>query len=97
MLAGKEQAVTLHELLGRSYEYMEYMDNLAVIKMLCSNFEQAYQLFLLQAWNEALVLFQGLIEQHPDDGPTAFYLKLCQEYVANPPVLWSGVIHMGKK
>lgn len=94
MLAGKEQTVTVHELLGRNYENM---DNLAVIKRLCSNFEQAYQLFLLQAWNEALVLFQRLIEQHPDDGPTAFYLKRCQKYVANPPVLWSGVIQMGQK
>ncbi len=94
MLAGKEQAVTLYELLGRDHVNK---DNLAVIKVLCSDFEQAHELFLIQAWNEALVLFQGLLERYPDDGPSAFYSNLCQEHGNIPPATWTGVIHMGKK
>ena len=33
-----------------------------------------------------------------EDGPSSFYIKLCEEYKRNPPGTgWDGVVQMDKK
>lgn len=91
VLAGKEQAVTLYELLGHT------SNTLAAEQILCTDFEQARALFATQAWREALTLFRQLTIRYPEDGPSAFYLRLCQRYAQTPPAVWNGVIEMALK
>ncbi len=91
ILVGKEQAVTLYELLGYTGQHS------MAAQVLCADFELAQALFFSQAWNESLIMFQRLTMRYPEDGPSAFYLKLCQRYVQTPPVAWRGAVEMSLK
>jgi adenylate cyclase len=54
--------------------------------------------FRRQSWNEATEKFHQCIENLGKDGPSLFYVGLCEDYRENPPEeAWDGVVHMEKK
>ena len=91
LLAGKSQPLTIHELLipgqKASRNHQLYFEM----------FPEALDLFMQQKWDKALDLFQSCVEDAQCDGPSRFYLKLCQSYSAAPPSSdWKGVIPVDK-
>lgn len=66
--------------------------------MACAIFAQALDSFRRQSWDEAEEKFKQSIETLGKDGPSLFYLKLCERYRENPPEeTWDGVVHLDKK
>ena len=91
-LAGKVKPVVVHELLGRGEESSEKM------RASCVMFAEALSAFRRQSWDEAAEKFHQSLENLGEDGPSHFYLTLCETYKATPPAEpWDGVVRMGEK
>jgi adenylate cyclase len=91
ILAGKSKPVVVHELLCQKGECSEKQ------RIICASFAEALDAFRRQSWDEAIEKFLTCIK-YGDDGPSRFYLGLCEHYKNNPPgESWDGVIRMGKK
>jgi adenylate cyclase len=92
MLKGKAEPMIVHELLGRLEDADEKR------KKSCVIFADALSAFRRRAWDDAQEKFQLASEDSVGDGPARFYLKLCEEYKAEPPAeTWDGVIVLEEK
>jgi len=91
-LAGKSKPLVLHGLLSSEE------DTTKAQRTACIFFGEALNAFRKRFWDEAIEKFSRAIECFGQDGPSSFYLKLCNEYKINPPgALWEGVVQMDKK
>jgi adenylate cyclase len=91
-LKGKVQPIVIYELMSRLEDSDEKK------RMACAIFAQALDSFSRQSWDEAEEKFKQSIETLGKDGPSIFYLKLCERYRENPPEeTWGGVVHLDKK
>jgi len=90
--AGKSRFVVVHELLCR----MEDADKQLVD--ICRQFDDGLGSFRRRSFDTAMEIFKGTARRSGGDGPSAFYLRLCEEYIRNPPVEpWDGSIRMDRK
>jgi len=54
--------------------------------------------FRRQSWDEAMEKFHQCIESLGEDGPSLFYVRLCEQYKEDPPEEpWDGVVRMEKR
>jgi adenylate cyclase len=91
-VAGKVKPVVVHELLGQKEEVEEK------VKSACVIFAEALSIFKRQSWDEAREKFSESLEKLGEDGPSRFYMKLCEDYKQNPPgEQWDGLIRLDKK
>jgi adenylate cyclase len=91
-LKGKAQPVVVHELLCRMEESEEGQ------KKACAMFAEALGAFRNQSWDEAIEKFCRVIEKSEKDGPSHFYLNLCEQYKKMPVEgPWDGVIPVEEK
>ena len=91
-LKGKTQPIVAHELLCR------VEDSTAQQREACALFAAALRAFRSQAWDEAKAIFSQVIDGSGEDGLSAFYLRLCEQYARNPPESpWEGVIQLAEK
>ncbi len=91
-LKGKVQPIVIHELLCRAEEADEKL------RSACATFAGALDAFRRQSWDEAMEKFHLIAETNPEDGPSLFYLELCEQYKqSSPEETWSGVVSMDKK
>jgi adenylate cyclase len=91
LLAGKSKPVVVHELVCQKGDCSEQQ------RKICEIFAGALHAFRERSWDGAIEKFLACIK-HGDDGPSRFYLGLCEHYKNNPPgESWDGVIRMGKK
>jgi adenylate cyclase len=91
LLAGKSKPVVVHELVCPKGDCSEQQRNI------CEVFAEALDAFRRQSWDEATEKFITSIK-YGDNGPSRFYLDLCEHYKNNPPgESWDGVIRMGNK
>ncbi len=91
-VAGKVKPVVVYELMDR----MEECDDGQ--RQINSLFSDALGAFKRQSWDEALKKFHQIAERFGEDGPSQFYIKLCEDYGKNPPEEpWDGVVHLDKK
>jgi adenylate cyclase len=91
-LKGKAKPIVAHELLCRREESDEKQ------RGACAIFAEAMGAFRRQSWDEAIEKFYQCMENLEEDGPSLFYVRLCEQYRENPPgEPWDGVIHMEKK
>jgi adenylate cyclase len=91
-VVGKIKPVGIHELIG----YTDECDDLK--RQACAAFAEAREAFKHRSWEEASQKFHQVIDRFGADGPSAFYIKLCEQYQNNPPSeSWNGVIRMEKK
>jgi len=89
---GKLKPIVIHELLCRIEEADEKL------KKVCELFAEALSDFRKQSWDQAIEKFKQCIEKLDKDGPSLFYIELCEQYKENPPEEpWTGVVHMEKK
>ena len=89
IFVGKSKPVTIYELMSRIEESSEQQRDL------CTIFTQGLNFYYKQSWEEAIKAFYESIKIHKKDGPSTYYLHLCEKYRANPPgEMWDGLIHL---
>ena len=92
ILFGKSKPVTVYELLSRVEESSGQQRDL------CTIFEQGLNAYHKKSWQEAIKAFNESIKIHEKDGPSTYYLKLCENYRVNPPdEMWDGLIYLENK
>jgi adenylate cyclase len=88
---GKNQPVTIYELLDVGAERSKYAELLA-------HFEQALLAYRAQDWGSAAAGFASILEKFPNDGPTQVFLERTLEFSqAAPQTEWDGVYVMKTK
>jgi adenylate cyclase len=90
-IKGTAKALVLHELQGRTEEADE------VQRQMCTIFAEGLAAFRKQLWNEARAKFQERLTLMEKDGPSSFYLPLCDQYAKNSPQEWDPVVTLEKK
>ncbi len=91
-LAGKQQALVLHELLCR------IENQTGDCRQLCRVFAGGLAAYKAGAWEDAAEKFSKVLEKATADGPANFYLQLCRSYVKAPPAdVWDGVVCIDQK
>jgi len=89
---GKEQPVTIYELVGRA----QYVS--AKTQDLIRQHHQALKAYRQGEFASARQVFAGILEKSPEDGPAAVYLERCDAYLSTPPPEgWDGVYIMTRK
>ncbi|MBW2680906.1 MAG: adenylate/guanylate cyclase domain-containing protein [Deltaproteobacteria bacterium] len=94
ILFGKSKPVIVYELMSRIEESSEQQRDL------CTIFAQGLNAYHKQSWQEAIKAFDESIKIHKKDGPSTYYLQLCEKYNANanpPGEIWDGLIHLKNK
>nr|MBA3967147.1 adenylate/guanylate cyclase domain-containing protein [Nitrospirales bacterium] len=90
-LKGKEQSLVIHELISRLEESAQ---NLMTANGI---FAKGLGAFRMQDWNIAREMFSQCVEFVDGDGPSEFYLQLCEQYSKNPPPEpWDKVVTLEK-
>jgi adenylate cyclase len=91
-LKGKAKSLGIHELVSRLEEAEEHQKHASTM------FAEAMGAFRRQSWNEARGLFTQCAEVLEQDGPSKFYIELCDQYLEHPPQeTWDEVVTLEKK
>ena len=89
---GKTESTRIFELLGPAGQVPENVLRLREL------YSQALLAYRAQDWDVAEVTFRACLEFHPDDGPTALFLKRIEILRRNGPAAdWSGVSQLEEK
>lgn len=92
ILLGKTKPITIYELVCRIEDSEEKQ------RRGCEIFADALNAYRRQSWYEAIEKFNKCREEFKEDGPSLFYINLCEQYKKNPPAEpWNGVVYMDKK
>ena len=88
---GKEQPVAVYELVSYLSELAEHADRM-------SRYDAALTAYRARDWQQAVELFEDLLNSYPDDGPSRVLLQRCLEFrVESPAANWDGVYVMETK
>jgi adenylate cyclase len=92
-LKGKGKPLSLHELVSRT----EPMDQTQ--RETCAMFAEGLAAFRSRSWEQARATFTQCIDFAGKDGPSQFYLTLCDQYLKTPPSEepWDAVVTLEKK
>jgi|CXWL01.1.fsa_nt_gi adenylate cyclase len=92
-LKGKGKPLGLHELVNRSEQVKQTQ------REACAVFADGLTAFRNRAWGQARASFQQCIDFTGKDGPSQFYLTLCDQYLKTPPSEepWDAVVTLEKK
>jgi len=91
-LKGKSRPIGIHELICRAEE----ADGKP--REACGFFAEGLDFFRRKSWKEAVEKFRLSMDTLVEDGPSRYYIKLCESYMENPPEEpWDGVVLMDKK
>ncbi len=91
ILPGKSKPLVIHELLCLMKNAHQHSIDL------CSSFSEALNTFRRQTWEDASGKFKDIINTLGYDGPSQFYLNLCELSKKEPPdKSWEGEIELVK-
>lgn len=91
-LTGKRHALLVYEVMGYSEDDVE-----SPLHQLHVRFAEALEALRRQRFTEAQHAFQRLLDRHPDDGPSRFYVSLCERLQRTPLELgWDGVVKLAE-
>jgi len=92
VLAGKSKPIAICELIGQLDQCNEKQKNLSSV------FASALDAYQRQSWKDAMDLFHKATLIYGQDGPSQFYLKLCENYrsksLSNE---WDGTVYLDSK
>jgi adenylate cyclase len=92
LLAGKSSPIRVHELICRLEESSDAQ------RSLCAIFNEALDAFTKQSWDMAIKSFSECRDVFGEDGPSEYYLRLCERYIVHrPDGPWDGSIRLSKK
>jgi adenylate cyclase len=89
---GKTEATPVSEIVAQRFEATDSQIDL------CNRFSHALDVLRTRQWAEATALFESILNQYEDDGPSRFYVARCQQYArdgisdADPTI-----IHLDRK
>ncbi len=90
--AGKSTPVVVHELLCRKEDADERLVGF------CGKFADGLESFRRRSFDSAMKIFGETVRWPGGDGPSEFYLHLCEEYIQSPPgEPWDRTIQMDRK
>lgn len=91
LFAGKTQAITVYELMAPKEQGERNQQDYAHL------FAEALIDFENRSWETAMQGFRQCIDMLGDDGPSRYYLQLCEEFLHHPPPAeWAGVAQVEK-
>jgi len=92
-LKGKGKPLGLHELVSQAQSVEPTQGETCVV------FAEGMTAFRARQWEQARTLFQQCLDVTGNDGPSRFYLTLCEQYLKTPPTEepWDAVISLEKK
>jgi adenylate cyclase len=73
-LVGKAEVTPVSEIVAQCSEATDSQ------KQLCASFSHALDVLRARQWAEASALFESILAQHEDDGPSRFYFARCKHY-----------------
>jgi adenylate cyclase len=92
LLRGKSKPVAVHELLGRMEESGQELTRLSRF------FAGGLEAYRRQSWGEAIARFRECVRLYQEDGPSLFYIQLCEKYEKNSPGEgWDGLVRLDKE
>lgn len=91
LLSGKQDSIELVELLVCEEDANDSQF------WLCETFAKGLLAYESQDWARACEQFFGILQVFPEDGPSYFFLNICQDYRLNPPQSWDGLTRMPGK
>ncbi|MGH6913991.1 MAG: adenylate/guanylate cyclase domain-containing protein, partial [Geminicoccales bacterium] len=71
---GKREVLPIVEIVGRAGEPHD--------RALLASFADALDAFQEQRWPKAAARFEAILDAHPSDGPSRFYLEQCRRYLS---------------
>jgi len=89
-VAGKQEAVVIHELLSRKGDLPESRQRTLAL------YAQGLALWREARFPEAAAVFARAVETDPEDGPSRTLLARCLKHAKNPPDSFDGVIDLDK-
>lgn len=90
LLAGKSKPITIYELNG--------LEGSTDFDALCEQFMVGVSHYRARRWDQAIASFYRCFTLYHNDGPSRFYLQLCDTMKNNPPEPgWQGVIQIDTK
>ncbi len=84
---GKMQGVKIYEVLGFIGEKESY-------KNLLHRFEHGFELYLEKDWAAAKTIFEEILIEFPDDGPSRVLKERLEEFIASPSADFDGIYHL---
>lgn len=91
LLSGKSTPIDLVELIACKEDVND--DQI----WLCECFSKGLLAYESQDWISAYDYFSEILHKIPNDGPSHFFLNLCQKYRLIPPQSWEGITVMPGK
>lgn len=88
---GKSEAIDLVEIVGPVEK-----DNPRRTAMFAA-FNEGLISFQHGHWDDAIRIFEALLGQYGNDGPSKYYLETAKGFLTTPPLNWSGVIALKTK
>lgn len=82
---GKNNGGLVYELLHANNQFGEKLNSYNAA------FQTAFNCYQQGKWETAMRLFIELTSNHPQDQLLSIYIKRCQEFIAKPPIGWTGV------
>jgi adenylate cyclase len=90
LLAGKSELIRVAEVLGRTGD--------PVVAALASNFAMAFKAFQSRCWNDAVGALEAVLREHPDDGPSNYFLTRALRLETTPDeASVELIVHVDKK
>ena len=92
LFVGKSKPTVIYELICRSEDFTKDQ------ALLCHLFKLGRSAYSRRAWGQAIKAFNEVLSSCKEDGPSKFYLNLCEKYIINPPgKMWTNVIVLRSK
>jgi adenylate cyclase len=91
-MAGKSKPIDVYEILARTEE------SNGNLRDACTIFAEGLGAYRRRSWDEAVEKFHQSMEKSGEDGPSRFYIGLCENFKNNPPAEpWNEVVHIDRK
>jgi adenylate cyclase len=94
---GKREGIAIYELIaltGTDPYLLPTQEELD----LCRMFQKAFKHYFEQRWDDAIEIFEKIIQRFPGDMPTQMYMHRCKHFKENPPGKdWDHIHHMKDK
>jgi adenylate cyclase len=88
---GKAEPVRIFQLLGRGEHAARWAE-------LVDAFAKGVDAYRTRRWQDALAIFEAIVEKRPDDGPSHMFIERCRALLASPPdTAWDPVTTMETK
>ncbi len=90
---GKKIGIKIYELIAEKSEQIS-----EETVQFCREFERGFEAYLKQDWNGALLIFEALEKEHPEDLSVKLFIERCYAFQQHPvPIDWNGSIVLHEK